>query len=182
MTKKLTRKVTDKMLGGVASGLAEYFGLEAVWLRIAFALAAFGGGGGIIIYIILWIAIPEERFDPYAFNTDYKVYPDANNPGAYPNKKEPFKGSLLIGGIFIFLGFVFLLDEFDLIPNWFSIWKLWPLALVGLGAFFLINGVTKQNKMVDDEVIDYTTSENKETQNGSTNPDKDSSTTNSGNL
>jgi phage shock protein PspC (stress-responsive transcriptional regulator) len=46
MSKKLTRNLNDKMVAGVAAGLADYFQLEVTWVRIAFVLATFFGGGG----------------------------------------------------------------------------------------------------------------------------------------
>ena len=57
--KKVFRDSEEKVLGGVCSGLAAYFGIDALWVRLIFVLVAFWGGGGVLIYIILWIAIPE---------------------------------------------------------------------------------------------------------------------------
>ncbi len=59
-TKKLYRDKEKGMIGGVASGLGHYFGLDAVWIRIALILLVFAGfGTGILAYIILWIVAPE---------------------------------------------------------------------------------------------------------------------------
>ena len=57
-SKKLFRDGDDKFLGGVASGIAHYFDVDTVWIRLAFILFAFSGFS-IITYIILWIVIPE---------------------------------------------------------------------------------------------------------------------------
>jgi phage shock protein PspC (stress-responsive transcriptional regulator) len=59
MEKKLQRSQTDKILAGVCGGLAEYFDIEAVWVRLAFALAFIFAGSGVLIYIVLWIIMPE---------------------------------------------------------------------------------------------------------------------------
>lgn len=56
--KKLFRDGDDKFLGGVASGIAHYFNVDTVWIRLAFILLAFSGFS-IVTYIILWIVIPE---------------------------------------------------------------------------------------------------------------------------
>lgn len=56
--KKLFRNPDDKVLGGVSSGLGAYFGVEVVYVRLAFVLLAFAGGSGILIYLILWIITP----------------------------------------------------------------------------------------------------------------------------
>ena len=56
--KKLFRNPDDKVLGGVASGLGAYFGVEVMYVRLALVLLAFAGGSGILIYLILWIITP----------------------------------------------------------------------------------------------------------------------------
>ncbi|TFV94447.1 PspC domain-containing protein [Algoriphagus kandeliae] len=56
--KKLYRNPDDKALGGVASGLAAYFGVEVLWIRLAFVFLTIAGGSGVLIYLILWIITP----------------------------------------------------------------------------------------------------------------------------
>ena len=56
--KKLFRNPDDKVLGGVASGLGAYFGVEVMYTRLALVLLAFAGGSGVLIYLILWIITP----------------------------------------------------------------------------------------------------------------------------
>lgn len=59
-TKRIFRDPDDKVLGGVCSGLAHYFGFDPLWLRIAFAVVFFAGfGSGLLVYILLWIIIPK---------------------------------------------------------------------------------------------------------------------------
>ena len=60
--KKLTRSTDDRMLAGVAGGLAEYFDIDPVLIRILFVIIALLGGGfiGILIYAVLWILMPEQ--------------------------------------------------------------------------------------------------------------------------
>lgn len=59
-TKKLYRDKEKGMIGGVATGLGHYFGIDAVWLKIMFLIFVFAGfGTGILAYIILWIVTPE---------------------------------------------------------------------------------------------------------------------------
>lgn len=59
--KRLYRDGDSKVLGGVCSGIGHYFGFDPVWLRIALALMLFFAGTGVLLYIILWIAIPEAK-------------------------------------------------------------------------------------------------------------------------
>ena len=55
---RLYRNTSDKIVGGVASGIANYFSIDPLLLRVSFVLATIFGGFGILIYIICWIAIP----------------------------------------------------------------------------------------------------------------------------
>ncbi len=56
--KKLYRNIDDQMLGGVASGLADYLDLDVTIVRLIFVALFFFGGNGLLIYIILWIITP----------------------------------------------------------------------------------------------------------------------------
>ncbi len=49
----------DRILGGVCSGLAEGFHVDALWVRLGFVLLAFVQGIGILIYILLWVLMPQ---------------------------------------------------------------------------------------------------------------------------
>jgi phage shock protein PspC (stress-responsive transcriptional regulator) len=57
--KKLYRDKEKGMIGGVASGLGHYFGIDTVWVRIVLILLVWGAGTGVLAYIILWIVTPE---------------------------------------------------------------------------------------------------------------------------
>ncbi len=60
--RKMMRDPEDKLLGGVCSGLAAYFGIEdPIWARLTMAALIFGMGIGFGLYIILWIAMPEAK-------------------------------------------------------------------------------------------------------------------------
>jgi phage shock protein C len=55
---RLTRSATDKILGGVCGGLANYFGLDPVIVRVILVALVFAGGMSIILYPILWLIMP----------------------------------------------------------------------------------------------------------------------------
>ncbi|MBS1597191.1 MAG: PspC domain-containing protein [Bacteroidetes bacterium] len=58
---RLYRSENDKILGGVCGGLAAYLRIDPAIVRIIFALISFGGfGAGILLYIVLWIAVPSK--------------------------------------------------------------------------------------------------------------------------
>jgi phage shock protein C len=60
MEKKLYRSETDKMVGGVCGGFAQYFDIDPTLLRLLFVIFILWGGGGFLAYLICWIVIPTE--------------------------------------------------------------------------------------------------------------------------
>ena len=58
MKKKLTRSATDKKLGGVCGGIAEYLDVDPTVIRLAWVLFALVLGGGILAYIIALLVMP----------------------------------------------------------------------------------------------------------------------------
>ena len=56
----LVRSRHDRMLGGVAAGIASYLGVDVSVIRIAFVVLAIVGGVGIPLYLACWLLIPDE--------------------------------------------------------------------------------------------------------------------------
>ena len=61
VSKKLYRDTENSYISGVSSGLGHYFGIDAIWIRLAWILLIFGAGTGILLYILLWILVPEAK-------------------------------------------------------------------------------------------------------------------------
>jgi phage shock protein C len=59
-TRRITRSRNDRMLAGVAGGLAAMFGVDPLIVRLAFVLLAALNGFGLILYIVLWLLVPNE--------------------------------------------------------------------------------------------------------------------------
>ena len=59
--KRLTRSRTDKTIAGVCAGLAEYFGVDVVLVRLLFVILSIALAfiGGVIVYLVAWLIIPE---------------------------------------------------------------------------------------------------------------------------
>ena len=55
MRKRFVLSQTDKKLGGVCGGLADYFGIDSLIVRLAFVALILGWGSGMLLYILLWI-------------------------------------------------------------------------------------------------------------------------------
>jgi phage shock protein PspC (stress-responsive transcriptional regulator) len=58
--KRLYRSRTEKMLGGVCGGLADYLDFDVTVIRVLWVLATLLGGSGALAYLVLWIVIPRE--------------------------------------------------------------------------------------------------------------------------
>src|SRR5258708_3250524 len=59
-TARLVRRRRGRMIAGVGNGIAEHFGIDPIFVRIGFVVAAFFGGAGVIAYAAAWLLIPEE--------------------------------------------------------------------------------------------------------------------------
>jgi len=135
-TNRLYRSNTVKVIGGVCGGLSDYLSIDVALLRVAFVLLVLFGGSGVLVYIIMWIAIPAKRgsFNTYE-DLSEKKSPDVSKDGVDNEKKQKNANSSMLAGIFLILiGLLFLADR--LIPN-AQIAELWPLLLVGLGVLLI---------------------------------------------
>lgn len=60
--KKLYRDTDERIIGGVASGLGHYFGIDRVWIRLILIILVLSSIGGVVfVYILLWALIPEAK-------------------------------------------------------------------------------------------------------------------------
>lgn len=59
--RRVFRDTDNKILGGVCSGIAAYFNMDPLWLRLALVIAFFVFGTGFLLYLVLWIIIPEAK-------------------------------------------------------------------------------------------------------------------------
>ena len=59
MEKKLYRSSTDKKIAGVCGGLGEYLKLDSTILRVIWAVLCLCGGGGLLLYLVCALIIPE---------------------------------------------------------------------------------------------------------------------------
>jgi phage shock protein C len=58
--RRLTRSRTERLLGGVAGGIAEYTNIDPLWVRLAFLVLSLFNGLGAMIYVVLWLLTPVE--------------------------------------------------------------------------------------------------------------------------
>src|SRR3954465_12595335 len=70
---QLRRSSTDKMIGGVCGGLAEYSGIDPLLWRVGFVALALAGGSGVLVYLLLWLLMPSSP-RPYGPPGAYDTY------------------------------------------------------------------------------------------------------------
>lgn len=143
MNKRLYRDTQNGNIGGVCAGLADYFNLDVTLIRALFLVALIGFGSGFVLYLILWVVIPDKKSENQNYDTDYTIKSDDMN--TKKNKRE--KDNVIGGLVLITMGLIFLADEF--IP-WFSFGKLWPLIFVAIGVGLLWNNYSGKKDKVND--------------------------------
>ncbi|TAL72149.1 MAG: PspC domain-containing protein [Rhodanobacter sp.] len=60
MQKRLTRSTHDRMLAGVCGGVADFLGWDPSVVRIVWIVLTMLGGSGVLLYLILWLVMPQE--------------------------------------------------------------------------------------------------------------------------
>ncbi len=88
MEKKLYRSATDKKIAGVCGGIAQYFGIDATIIRLAFVIFCLMGGSGVLVYIICALVMKEEPQ-----NGGYTPYQDVNGQNnGWNGQQDGFNG------------------------------------------------------------------------------------------
>jgi phage shock protein PspC (stress-responsive transcriptional regulator) len=120
--RRLTRSRDQRVLGGVAGGLGEYLGVDAVLVRIAWVILILAGFGlGLIVYVVAWIIIPEAEPGDAAVRAP-RTHGDAGVAAA-----------VIFGVILIAVGAVALLRAIDVQGPSLQLILVAILALVGVG-------------------------------------------------
>ena len=136
---KLERNPMNKVIGGVCSGLADYFNLDVALVRVLFVIALMFASFGFWLYIILWVVLPEKNVSFDFGGQTQREREQSQDEGQHTEENKKLT-SIVSGVIVILIGFVFLINNF--IPiGW--IWKLWPLILVVIGAVMIYKASLK---------------------------------------
>jgi len=142
---RLYRSLTDRMVGGVCGGLGVFLNIDPIFIRLLFVLLLFGSDFGFILYLLLWILIPEEGkaygFKEESFGDRFR----SMGEDIQRSVTEPHPQSGLILGVgLIVIGGLMFIDRLDLRwLDWFEFDILWPLLLVVGGIVLLFR---KQGK------------------------------------
>ncbi len=145
MNRRLYRSQRDSVLGGVAGGVAEYLDVDSSIVRVIWAvLALLTGGLFAVLYVVMWIVVPESASpaaaaDPASAGQADASARAASAPGSSAEEAPAHRsgpgGALIFGLILIGIGLWFLVDQY--LPA-FDRDLIWPIALIALGAALLI--------------------------------------------
>lgn len=137
MKRRLYRSTREKMLAGVAGGLAEYFEVDPVLVRLAFVLLFFFNGVGLLLYIVAIFIIPRD-------DSGYRVVPEGSNAqgqaegenlnGSQEESEKKSKSRMIFGAILMVVGGLLLLN--DVFPS-IDFGDIFPLVLLGLGSWLV---------------------------------------------
>ena len=156
MKDRLYRSRFNRVIGGVASGLASYWNLDPVLVRVIFVIVALMTGVGIILYIILWIVVPEEPFEMPSFGKEEpsKADPKDSETANQAETDKEFEakihdeldrrkkggGRAFAGILLISLGLLFFAER---VFPYFDFIDLLPLILIGTGLILIFNSTRK---------------------------------------
>ncbi len=125
---------SNRVLGGVCSGLAESLHVDPLWIRLAFVVLALIQGGGILVYLVLWIVMPERPADgaPPRRGLD-ELAASAGRIWGGSTNAALWTGIVLIGA-----GIILLAANSGLVR-----WEvLWPVIVIVLGGLLLARSIT----------------------------------------
>lgn len=139
---RLYRDGTDKILGGVCAGIANYMNFDPAVVRLLFAIITFGGFGlGFLLYIILWIILPVRNLDRYAGKRLFRNPDDQMIGGVCGGMAAYFNISANTLRI-IFAAPIILNIFFNLLNGVFSMWHWgagpWHLAFGSITSTFIL--------------------------------------------
>ena len=146
MNRRLYRCRENRVLAGVASGVAEFFNLDPTLVRVVWFLSIFFGGFTLLVYLGLAIIIPLEPAtgpDAHAADNQPVVEPE----GHRHSSRGSGRLTMYVGFGLILLGGLALLDM--ALPGWASWRQLWPLFFIGLGGLLLAGAWRRERESTE---------------------------------
>lgn len=145
--KRLYRSCNDRVLGGVAAGVAEYFGFDTGVTRLVFALVMITTGFGFLAYLLAWVILPvDPKCKTKTTGADEikgqaeKAASDIRKAASEVKyKREDI--TMWVGVFVLFLGVLFLTQSIFGVHLFRVFWPAW---LILIGAFIVINSLNKK--------------------------------------
>ncbi len=114
--KRLFRSKKDRIVSGVCGGIAEFFNIDATWVRLGFALLTLLDGIGIILYLIAWALVPL-------------------SPEKGEKEAKSIDGAMIFGAILILIGASVLLKRLFV---WLNMGIVFAVVVIVVGIFILV--------------------------------------------
>jgi phage shock protein C len=156
VNRRLYRCRENRVLAGVAAGVAEFFDLDPTLVRVLWFLSIFFGGLGIFVYLGLALNVPSEPAAgavPHAATDAAGALAGADNHDAVPNghrhrNRGSGRVSMYLGIGLIVLGGIALLDI--ALPQLALSWRqVWPLLVIGLGGLLVAGALRRERESSD---------------------------------
>jgi phage shock protein PspC (stress-responsive transcriptional regulator) len=145
--KKLTRSNSDYLIAGVCGGLAEYFGIDPIIIRLVWLLIILAGGAGVVAYIVAWIIIPEEttaKKTPEILEKADDIAEKVNRGIEKNSTKKSRKGNSpveVLGYLLVVFGIIAIIENFY--PR-FGLENFWPILIIIFGLSMVAKSVGRQ--------------------------------------
>ncbi len=154
MSEGISRSRQNRIFGGVAAGLGEYLSIDPIVIRVLFVVSVLLSGIGILLYLIMWIVLPEEKFtfdnnygnsskptEDEAAKSSNNANTGAENINFTFHQERKKNGKLIFGIILIIIGMFFLGVE---IFSFLNFADLFPVILIGAGIMLLWKSKNKR--------------------------------------
>lgn len=129
-TKKLYRSKKDQIIFGVCGGLADYFEIDPLIVRLVFVALLFGGGAGLIIYLLFALLMPVKDSSKVN-NVEELIVETKGKTKKVSQNLDNYNFSFLLGAFLIVVGISLFFANFC--PFNFLIINFWPLLLILIG-------------------------------------------------
>lgn len=128
------------MIGGVCGGLGNYLGIDPVIFRFLFIVLLFGANFGFLLYLLLWIIIPEEgkEYGAQGHDIGERVRGMGEDVQQAVSQPHPQAG-IIVGAALLLVGGILLVDNLNFHwLRWLDFDLLWPVLLIIGGIVLLV--------------------------------------------
>ncbi len=147
--RSLYRSRSDTVLGGVCGGLGEYLGIDANIVRLVFLLLLLASGTGLILYLALWLLLPQEGA-PEVSSTEQRIEDGAQEISdkareigdrvRHADRARDAWVAPAIGIALVAIGAIVLLQNLGIPALWWMRWRIiWPAVLIVIGLALLLH-------------------------------------------
>jgi phage shock protein C len=157
MNRRLYRSPDDRMLAGVAGGMAETYDMDPALVRVVWTLLIiFTGGVFLILYVVMALVVPLRPYDELLATTEPAADGETTTLGTAPvmstaearrarrreRREGDNTGPLILGALLVIVGGLFLARQYINI----DIGQLWPVAIIALGALLIFSAFGRREQ------------------------------------